>query len=351
MSVTNKQVRELITEQATDWFVANRAGLTEQERADFAVWLKASPVHIEEYLSVATLSRDLRAACDRPENSIEQIISRAQFSERVQPLLPHTESAVDKTLAAWWPRAAITLAAVAAVSIGLYFTRELWLSGMHRSVEVTTLHFETGHGQQQTIVLADNSVLHLNTDSTATVRYGRSERSVTLAAGEAHLQVVHEPARPFHVLAGAADIVDVGTQFDVRLQHDAALVTVVEGRLAVSLRSDRGVPLRTMQLEANQQLEVTSAGLPERPTVVDAQRTTAWLHGQIVFEREALARVAEEFNRYSAKPIEILSPSLQMLQISGVFSTNDTDAFIASLRGLEGVRVEVTPTRIRVSQH
>jgi len=46
-----------------------------------------------------------------------------------------------------------------------------------------------------------------------------------------------------------------------------------------------------------------------------------------------------------------VSPALQNLEISGVFATDDTDAFIAFLRSLDGVRVVVTPTRIRVLQH
>ena len=40
---------------------------------------------------------------------------------------------------------------------------------------------------------------------------------------------------------------------------------------------------------------------------------------------------------------------LRKLRISGVFATDDTDAFIAFLRSLKGVRVEVTATGIRVS--
>jgi ferric-dicitrate binding protein FerR (iron transport regulator) len=32
---------------------------------------------------------------------------------------------------------------------------------------------------------------------------------------------------------------------------------------------------------------------------VDAHRSTAWLHRQIMFENEALERVASEFNRYA----------------------------------------------------
>jgi ferric-dicitrate binding protein FerR (iron transport regulator) len=61
--------------------------------------------------------------------------------------------------------------------------------------------------------------------------------------------------------------------------------------------------------------------------------------------------VAREFNRYTQKPIEIVTPALRNLEISGVFATDDPAAFIAFLRSLEGVQVEVTATRIRVSEN
>jgi transmembrane sensor len=95
---------------------------------------------------------------------------------------------------------------------------------------------------------------------------------------------------------------------------------------------------------------VGEAEWPATPSTVDAHRTTAWLQRQIVFDEEPLARVAAEFNRYAPKPIEIASPTLGNLQISGVFGADDTEAFIAFLRSLKGVRVEVTATRIRISQ-
>ncbi len=88
---------------------------------------------------------------------------------------------------------------------------------------------------------------------------------------------------------------------------------------------------------------------PASPIAVDARSTTAWLRREIVFDHEPLERVAAEYNRYSAKPIEIATPALRSLQISGVFATNDPEAFVAFLRSLQGVRVEVTPARISVS--
>jgi transmembrane sensor len=133
---------------------------------------------------------------------------------------------------------------------------------------------------------------------------------------------------------------------------------VIEGRVAVSssptteeLRTGSNQShARVVQLGADQQIIVTEGEWPATPASVDSQRTTAWLRREIVFAHEPLERVAAEYNRYTAKPIEIATPALRNLQISGVFATDDTEAFIAFLRSLKGVRVEVTETRIRVSR-
>jgi ferric-dicitrate binding protein FerR (iron transport regulator) len=48
--------------------------------------------------------------------------------------------------------------------------------------------------------------------------------------------------------------------------------------------------------------------------------------------------------------MEITTPELRTLAISGTFSVDDTESFVAFLRAMEGVRVEVTATHIRVSK-
>jgi transmembrane sensor len=221
----------------------------------------------------------------------------------------------------------------------------------------TALHFETRHGQQLNRRLADDSVLHLNTDSAVTIRYGKAERLVTLTAGQADFEVAHNPDRPFRVLAGSAEVVAIGTQFDVRLEHDSTLVTVVEGRVTVGpspllenlgTGSPQNHSPQFVQLSANEQIRVAAGEWPAVPASVDAQRSTAWLRRQIVFDQEPLERVAAEFNRYAPTPIEIATPALRNLEISGVFATDDTEAFLAFLRSLKGVRLELTTTRIRV---
>jgi len=106
-----------------------------------------------------------------------------------------------------------------------------------------------------------------------------------------------------------------------------------------------------VQVGAGQQISVAQGQWPAAPISVSPERATAWLRRQIIFEQEPLQRVAAEFNRYAPKPIEIVTPALRQLEISGVFATDDTEAFIAFLRSLDGVQVQVTTTRIQVSQH
>ena len=76
MSANDERVRGLIAQEAADWFVANRAGLAARERDSFAVWIKTSPVHVEEYLALSVMARDLRAACEDPQGSIDELLAR-----------------------------------------------------------------------------------------------------------------------------------------------------------------------------------------------------------------------------------------------------------------------------------
>lgn len=319
-------------------------------------------MHVEEYLTVARIARDLREACATRADEVGALIARARV-ERAETAVPFwrrlREAAEQVTMPPRWRMAGTAVAALGAVGVVLLMLPRLG-SAPHTGApaEAAALRYETRIGEQRTVRLADDSVLRLNTASSVTVRYTASERNLELAACEADFEVVHDSSRPFHVRAGAAGITDVGTRFDVRLTGSSTVVTVSEGRVAVeatgsatSHRADgTGVGAsRVVFLDADQQIRVDGGVLPEEPSAVDARRATAWLQRQISFEDEPLERVVQEFNRYTPKPIEIVTPALRSVRISGSFSIDDTEAFIAFLRTLDGVRVEVTAERIRVT--
>ena len=353
MMSNDEKIRAAIAEQAGEWFVANdERPLDAQDSAALAAWLKTSPVHIEEFLGVSTIARDLKEASTDPEYSLEAILARAQAADDTpQPLRPRVIAAVRGRISGRWLAAGVAMAACAVLSLGVLMRWNV-RPIQHPSAPdgMTALHFETRHGEQLSRRLADNSVLHLNTDSAVSIRYSKGERLVMLSSGQADFEVAHEPDRAFRVIAGSAEVVDLGTQFDVRLEQDSTVVTVVEGRVAVGpSNSSQNHSPRFVQLSADERIRMREGEWPAAPVSVDAQSATAWLRREIVIDHEPLERVATEYNRYTSKPIEIATPALRNLQISGVFATDDPEAFIAFLRSLKGVRVEVTPTRIRVS--
>ncbi len=332
-----------IAEQANEWYVENRGGPLDREaRIRFMAWLQASPVHVGEYLAICELARDLDTAANTAKIPLEPLLERARAETvHVVTLDPSARAHAPATTRprrsrVWSLAAAASLAFVALTT--LWITRDGERFGLPRT-------YSTAHGEQSERVLPDGSVLHLNTDSQVTIHYSRRERVVDLVRGQALFQVAHEAERGFRVAAGNAQVLDVGTQFDVYRRPAAVLVTVLEGTVAVYTGPPQLAPI-ALRLGAGFQVEVRGeVGLP-RP--VDARAAVAWLKRQIVFDDQPLGAVADEFNRYGGTALEIDDDTVRALRISGVFDAYDTDSFAAFLETLHGVVVQKTPTRIRV---
>src|SRR5271154_2611038 len=196
MNSNEEQVRAAIAEQAGEWFVANaEKPLDATDAAALAAWLRASPVHVEEFLGVSAIARCLKQVRNDPEFALEAILARARAEERavIQPLWSRVIDAVRGRTSGPWLAAAATMAACAVLSLALLLTWNMRQPIGHPSKNegIAALHFETRHGEQLSQRLADNSVLHLNTDSAVTIRYSKGERLVILTAGQANFEVTH----------------------------------------------------------------------------------------------------------------------------------------------------------------
>src|SRR5260370_37283366 len=355
MSPSDAQIRSAITQVAADWYAAHRSGpLAEADRAAFLAWLKASPIHIEEYLGVAALERALGAATGDPSLTVDALVEMARGApnggvvDLAGPLLRYPTQ-VHPARRYWRGIAAAASVCVCAAGVLIVWP-------MHSGHGVGGVKaYRTTHGEQGVWPLADGSTLHVNTDTAVTVRFSSTERLVEVDHGQVALAVAHDDGRPFRVHAGSTDTVAVGTEFDVYRRPDATLITVVTGQVAVSV--DPFAPPRTanaglsvgLRVGAGRQVRVVAGKLPSASEPTDLRETTAWLERKIVFEQRPLGAVADEFNRYNDKPFTIDDPPLRRLPITGPFNPADTDSFAAFLESLEGVRVDRLPTRFRDS--
>ncbi|HXA92014.1 MAG TPA: FecR domain-containing protein, partial [Steroidobacteraceae bacterium] len=220
---TNERMRRTIAEEAAEWFSAHReAPLDAAQRSTFVGWLRNSPTHVEEYLGVALVARDLRAALAEPALEREALIARARAATSEVGLLGGGAVPAVRLGVLW--ASALAAAVLAACALAFF-----WVRGD----ETPTWRYTTRHGEQLVQPLPDGSVLRLNTDSTVTVRYDPAERRIELVRGQAFFKVAHASQRPFRVTAGVAEMLAVGTQFEVYRKSDATLVTVFEGAVTV----------------------------------------------------------------------------------------------------------------------
>jgi transmembrane sensor len=297
----------------------------------------------------------LGAATEDPDTTLEALLDAARRDRSAEIVDLRSGASLGRARPErrrysnpWWlgGTALAGLGMVAAVLVWA-FSDGQWLS-LPKS-------YATTHGGQATWQLADGSVLHLDTDSSVSVRFTAHERHVTLRQGQALFEVAHESGRPFRVSAGESSTVAVGTEFDVYRRGDATQVTVVKGRVLVypeaSIPASAGMTgdSQSLSVAAGQQVTVRSGILPAAPISADLRRTVAWLERRIAFEQQPLGEVAEEFNRYNRISFEINDPKLRTLPVSGVFDAYDPASFAAFLGSLDGIRVERLGTLIRVT--
>jgi transmembrane sensor len=353
-SSLDEKVADAITQQAAEWWLMQREGAMKgTAREAFLEWLRRSPEHIGAYFAVASAAKDLQAgARSWPTNTDDLLADAAATSDSVANVVAFPAEHYAQARAAGSSRARRSLIAVAVAAtivliavVGAFMLWDGQRFGLPRA-------YETAHAEQGSWPLPDGSVLHLNSDSRAVVRYGDSERLITVERGQAMFQVTKDPTRRFRVNAGPVQVVALGTEFDVYRKASETRVVVLEGRVAV-LRdgpvpgpATLAIPGATA-LSAGEQIDVGPAKpTPARPA--DMRRTRAWLQRQIVFSDLPLAEVVEDFNRYTKVPFEIESQELKALRITGVFGAYDVDSFLVFLRRLDGVQVEAGPSKIRI---
>ena len=348
----DEKVRLIIAQEAADWFVRNRSkSVSAQERAAFGLWLKSSPLHVEEYLKTAVIARDLHAAIDPSLPEFRSWLQDAQADDgNVTVLIPGNRRPSPSPagrLKRWRPVAAIA-AALLMVMVGvIWLQRDGERFGLPR-------RFVTVHAEQGSWLLPDGTSMSLNSDSAVTVRYSAHERVVEVERGQALFHVAHEPARRFRVMAGEAGVIAMGTEFDVFRKSGSTQVTVVEGKVAVfsgeapAMTASAVLPLQTLSVTAGEQIQVTDHSPPVRAGAVNVQQAVAWVQRKVAFTERPLGEVAAEFNRYGAVPIVVQSERLRELPISGIFNAYDTDSFLAFIGRLDGVEIDRNSQRILV---
>ncbi len=312
------------TEAAAYWQVRHdRGSLTPDDRAAFEHWLAASPSHGQAWQQANSLwslfddtdDRHLQAMCSA------SLAKPARFR----------------------PGAGMIGAALAACGAMLFLTVTVLRepSGGSAAIGPATpppasvaanrpRRYQTARGEQLSVILADESVLTLDTDTAVDVLLEGVRRQVRLVRGQALFDVAKDPSRPFTVVAGDRRITALGTRFDVSISPASLKVVLVEGRVAVSHVRPVAAAAAPVILRPGEKL-MAQPGERGEVSSTDVQAATMWQHGMVSLEDVTLAEAVDILNRYSTRRITIADSRVAGLRVSGVFRTGAPDGFVASI--------------------
>jgi transmembrane sensor len=318
MSLKNQKIDSL----AAEWAAKRDLGvMSPQEEAEFQSWLAADPRHLGAYgRAEAVLVR------------VERLHLKVLDGTRRPSVLP----------SGWTRRHIISaggIAAGGAAAIGLM---------LYLPESTAESEFSTAIGQIREVVLADGSVVFLNTDTKIEVRFTKNLRAISLVRGEAQFDVAKNLKRPFIVSAGDTCVRAVGTSFTVsKLPKKPIRVLVKEGIVEVQ-RADMTMrdPVRAtanVQAIAPVGAPIVTVAVPDEKLI----RDLAWQRGRIALDNQTLEDAADEFARYSEVRI-VVAPAVSDRTITGLFASNDPVGFAKAAAAVLKLRVEVNGSEVRI---
>lgn len=346
---------QAIMEIAADWFVRSReAELSLADQKEFAHWLNESPLHVHEYLTIARMWGDINEihGIEKLEFTIpgapiddgRNVVSLSDtWVGDADGNAVQTQSISAPKRVARWRAFAIAASLVAVVGLG---SVGRWYNVAPPGYHVTAL------GEQRSLILEDNSVVEMNTESEIAVNFENSERIVTLLAGEVLFDVRRDDDRPFIVKTEDVEIRVYGTKFNVYRQADKTTVTVLEGNVTVLVgqagTADAGAIARLPNVDDTMSISLSGGEQAIVDTAVHSIRTVAvahsekyvaWTDRRLIFDNTPLVDIFSEFSRYNDVRYRISSDSLAELRLTVVFEGYDLESLISYLEYVPHVTV------------
>ncbi|MRG43812.1 DUF4974 domain-containing protein [Chitinophaga sp. SYP-B3965] len=218
-----------------------------------------------------------------------------------------------------------------------------WLSGAAAAIVITIaslLFFEqrkepaqvvavAAKGEHRSILLSDNSVIHLNAGSQVTfpVKFTGRERRIQLT-GEAFFEVAPDHSKPFIVQTGAIQTTVLGTTFNVQAYagDEAVAVTVTTGKVKVEADNRMVVltpGLRTVYSRNNRSFTVGKA---------DTMAVTGWRQNRLVFEDASLGELCKILGRHYNVEFKAVDTAVLNSKYSATFNQLSLEESLDKLR-------------------
>lgn len=307
--------------EALNWIIRLTSGsATQADARAFEVWRDQAPEHAGALREMVALRQALRAM-PLPTVTPDKVV-------------PFAAPAFGKASA--MSRRAVLAggsAAVAASAAALLVNPPfgLWLS-----LAELNAGERTAVGERRTLQIARGVTLEMN--GRTAVSLDANAGRARLVTGEAFASVAAD-ARPLLLRVGNESWSVQGAETNVRSSDRQTCISCIKGELR---RVDGAVTLR-----GGQQYIATDGAEP-RIAAVDADHSSGWRRGVLLFRRTPLADVIEDINRYRSGTLILANADLGHRTVSGMFHTDKIENAPRQLQQLLSLKVRELPGNVIV---
>lgn len=319
--IRHDETDESILEEAMDWLLRLREpSRSVADQREFDLWLNRSAAHRDAWTK-ACKTWELMGET----TPIHQDLWRS--------------ATLTKTIAArkrrrnWGTAVALALAACLVLA----------LAGPSLIIRYQA-DFRTGTAELRAITLEDGTLVELGPESAIDADFTNETRKVTLLAGEAFFDVMHDPAKPFIVNAESMKITVLGTAFDVHMESRGTTVELLRGVVGLSL----GDAARTFELSPGDSVTVGHDADEISRRKRSPEDMASWRSGRLFVDDVTIASVVTELQRYHPAWISIPSSDLASRRVTGLYDLSDPDRALEALVRPYGGKVHRISPYLRV---
>ena len=203
----------------------------------------------------------------------------------------------------------------------------------------------TGYGESKEVVLPDQSVITLNTNST--LEYAREwdnqNREVWLN-GEAYFSIAHlEDNQKFIVHTNEVSIEVLGTEFNVHHRRGDTKVVLNSGKVALNIAKSNDTtivmsPGELVQYSASEDQIITR--------IVDPEAHSSWRNKRLTFDKTKLYEIRQILEDEYGLEVVFEDSSQSNRELSGAISIENVDVFLNGLS--ESLDITIVRTEDKV---
>ena len=200
-------------------------------------------------------------------------------------------------------------------------------------------------GDKYTLLLDDNSKVHLNSESMLTFpsHFDGDTRQVELT-GEAYFEVKKD-SRQFIVQTAKTQIRVLGTAFNVNAYQDeeSENTTLVEGSVQIITTGNEETHILTPGSNFNINKSSDKISIRE----VDTGVYTAWINDEFIFRNQPLNKIFTQLARWYDFDIEYKNPAIQSMRFTGsTMKAHPLDYFLNQIQTVTNIKYKIEGEKV-----